>query len=107
MHARLVLLALGMTLLANFSNAFLSSPAPNSLRKSVSKMRSPSSLKMKVELLKQVETLKVLTALSRSGLLSKIERAGLLSQLEKQVHVCTANDIVGYIYAFAQVVRLE
>ena len=89
-----VFLALGMTMLADYSYAFLSSPATISLMKSDSKMRSASSLKMKVDLLKQVETLKVFTALSRSGLLSKIEKAGLLSQIEKQVQIRTAKVIL-------------
>ena len=48
-------------------------------------MRSSTSVQMKVNILQQVETLKVLTAVSKAGLLSKVEKAGLLSKLEKEV----------------------
>ena len=75
-----------VTLLANHAHAFVSTPALINLRKSDPRTSSPTSLKMKVNLLQQVETLKVLTAVSKSGLLSKIEKAGLLSKLEKQVY---------------------
>ena len=81
-----VVLVVSVILLANHAHAFISTPALISLRRSDSRTSSPTSLNMKVDLLKQVETLKVLTAVSKSGLLSKIEKAGLLSKLEKQVY---------------------
>jgi hypothetical protein len=82
--AKVVLLVVSVTLLSTHAHAFVSTPALINLRRSDSRSAS-TSLKMKVDLLKQVETLKVLTAVSKSGLLSKIEKAGLLSKLEKQV----------------------
>jgi hypothetical protein len=96
MHASksIVLIVSVVVLLANHAHAFMSTPTLINLRRSDSRTNSPTSLKMKVDLLKQVETLKVLTAVSKSGLLSKIEKAGLLSKLEKQVHFF--NKIVSY-----------
>jgi hypothetical protein len=89
-----VLLCVSITLLANHANAFMSTPTLINLRGSDSRTRSCNSLKMKVDLLKQVETLKVLTAVSKSGLLSKIEKAGLLSKLEKQVYILSWSFLV-------------
>jgi hypothetical protein len=93
------LLVVSFTLLANHSHAFMSTPILTNLRRLDSRTNSPTSLKMKVDLLKQVETLKVLTAVSKSGLLSKIEKAGVLSKLEKQVYFFRGNFTVMLIMA--------
>jgi hypothetical protein len=86
MQATSALLVIGVSLLANSAHAFVSTPALLNFRRSDARTSASTSLKMKVDLLKQVETLKVLTAVSKSGLLSKIEKAGVLSKLEKQVY---------------------
>lgn len=72
-----------LALMIHGSSAFMA-PFVNGLKRSI-KMRSSTSVQMKVNILQQVETLKVLTAVSKAGLLSKVEKAGLLSKLEKEV----------------------
>jgi hypothetical protein len=78
---RIVFLALA--LLLHGTNAFMM-PSVNVLQRSI-QLRSSSSMQMNVNLLERIETLKVLTALSKTGLLSKVEKSGLLSKLEKEV----------------------